>query len=217
MAIIDSGVHASHPHVGSVRGGVAIDRDGSVSGDFVDRIGHGTAVTAAIREKAPDAELFAVRIFDGALTTSATTVIAAIDWAVEAGMHVINLSLGTSNAAHRQAFIGAVARAEARGAVIVAARDDEGVDWLPGILPGVVPVQVDWDCPRDHYSVATVGGTHVFRASGFARPIPGVDPRRNLHGVSFAVAHMSAFVACALESLRPASTRDVLQALATTN
>src|SRR5215213_5593753 len=40
IAVIDSGVHADHPHVGGVAGGVAIDAVGHVSRDFVDRIGH---------------------------------------------------------------------------------------------------------------------------------------------------------------------------------
>ena len=68
VAVIDSGVHADHPHVGGVAGGVAIDGVGHVSGDFVDRIGHGTAVTAAIREKAPAADCYAVRVFDTRLS-----------------------------------------------------------------------------------------------------------------------------------------------------
>ncbi len=63
IAVIDSGVHAAHPHVGGVAGGVAIRPDGSTEAGFVDRLGHGTAVAAAIREKAPDAELFAIKVF----------------------------------------------------------------------------------------------------------------------------------------------------------
>jgi hypothetical protein len=86
-------------------------------------------------------------------------------------------------------------------------------EWLPGCLPGVVPVQVDWDCPRDQFRVVDVSGTAVFRASGFARPVPGVDPRRNLHGVSFAVAHVTGFVARALSVAPSASLDDALRRL----
>jgi subtilisin family serine protease len=53
IAIIDSGVHASHPHVNGVAGGIAITPDGREDPDYTDRLGHGTAVTAVIREKAP--------------------------------------------------------------------------------------------------------------------------------------------------------------------
>ena len=47
--------------------------DRSSEGDdpsFVDVIGHGTAVMAAIQEKAPDAEYFAVRVFHSSLRTT---------------------------------------------------------------------------------------------------------------------------------------------------
>jgi len=95
--------------------------------------------------------------------------------------------------------------------VRLAARDDEGVQWLPGCLPGVVPVQVDWECPRDEFRVADADGTMTLRASGFARPIPGVDPRRNLHGVSFAVAHITGFLARAISIGSTTSVDDALQ------
>ena len=195
VAVIDSGVYASHPHVGGVAGGVAIDEQGHESDDFVDRLGHGTAVTAAIREKAPDAELFAVRVFDRTLTTQIATLVHAIEWAARSGMHVANLSLGTANVAHEALLRGVVERTSRLGLIIVSARDDEGVRWLPGSLPGVVPVQLDWSCPRDAFRRVDVDGAPVFRASGYPRPIPGVAPAKNLHGISFAVANMTGFVA----------------------
>jgi subtilisin family serine protease len=219
VAIIDSGVHATHPHIlggfdaedtrrgnpvaahlgGGLAGGVAIDEGGREHDDYVDRLGHGTAVTAAIREKAPDAELYAVKVFDRTLTTSVETLIRAIDWAVQSRMHVVNLSLGTTIQTHERILRDAVDRAAARGVLIVAARDNEGVRWLPGSLPGVVSVQLDWDCPRDCYRVVEVDRVVVFRASGFPREIPGVPPARNLNGISFAVANMTGFVVRALE------------------
>jgi subtilisin family serine protease len=214
VGIVDSGVHVTHPHVRGIAGGIGMDADGVVSADYVDRIGHGTAVTAAIREKAPAADCYAIRIFETRLSASAATLIAAIDWAVFARVHVINLSLGTSNTAHEPAFAAAVARASAAGVAIVAARDDDGVTWLPGSLPGVIQVQTDWECPRDRFRITRVDGQTVFRASGFARPISGVDPRRNLHGISFAVANVTGFLACALSAARGAPPQDALVRLA---
>jgi len=213
VAIIDSGVHVGHPHVGAIAGGVAFDEDGRQHDDYVDRLGHGTAVTAAIKEKAPDADLYAVKVFDRTLGTRIATLIKAIDWAAAEGMHVANLSLGTSKAEHEPALRNAVDRATARGLLIVSARDDEDVRWLPGSLPGVVPVQLDWTCPRDEFRVANVEGVTVFRASGFPRPIPGVPPERNLTGISFAVANVTGFVARMLETASDRSLAGVARDL----
>jgi Subtilase family len=198
VAVIDSGVHATHPHVGGVAGGVAIDPDGREHDDYVDRLGHGTAVTAAIKEKAPDVDLFAVRVFDRQLATRVDTLVRAVDWAIRERMHIANLSLGTSKLEHRDVLLEVVERANASGLLIVSARDDEGVQWLPGSLPGVVPVQLDWECPRDRYRVVMLDGRMVFRTSGYPRPIDGVPPARNLHGISFAVANITGFLARAL-------------------
>ena len=213
VAIIDSGVHASHPHVCGVAGGVAFDEEGREHGDYVDRLGHGTAVTAAIREKAPDAELYAVRVFDRALSTRVSLLIKALDWAARHGMHVANLSLGTSRPEHETLLRDAVDEAARQGLLIVAARDDDGVLWLPGSLPGVIPVQLDWDCPRDEYRVVYVDGRAVFRASGYPRGIPGVPPERNLNGISFAVANMTGFVARALTTTPLRSREAIVSAL----
>ena len=199
IAIVDSGVHVGHPHVGGVAGGIAIDERGLQDSDYVDRLGHGTAITAAIREKAPDAELFAVKVFDRALATNMAALIAGIDWALGAGVHLINLSLGTSRTQHETALREVVSRATLAGVVIVAARSDQGVRWLPGSLPGVLPVEVDWTLPRDRYVAISMEDRVVFRASGFAREIPDVPPERNLHGISLAVANMTGFAARALE------------------
>ena len=53
VAVIDSGVHVAHPHIGRIAGGASF---GPSSPDYSDRLGHGTAVMAAIQEKAPGAE-----------------------------------------------------------------------------------------------------------------------------------------------------------------
>ena len=48
VAVVDSGGNPSHPHIGRIAGGVAVV-PGADSGDYLDRIGHGTAVAAAIQ------------------------------------------------------------------------------------------------------------------------------------------------------------------------
>src|SRR2546426_9849116 len=94
IAIVDSGVHAEHPHVAGVAGGIFIRADGALSDDYVDRLGHGTAVAAAIREKAPAAGLYAVKIFSDSLAVPIEALIPAIDWAAGAGGPAVHPRFG---------------------------------------------------------------------------------------------------------------------------
>ncbi len=197
VAVVDSGVHADHPHIGTVAGGVGFDQAGVSNDDYTDRLGHGTAVTAAIQDLAPDAVVWSLKIFDRTLETSFEALVAAIDWAGAHDVALVNLSLGTSEPAHAGPLRDAVRRVSGR-TVVIAAGDHNGVAWLPGTLDGVLGVELDWSCRRGSY---TVGGTAVaprLRTSGYPRPIPGVDPEHNLKGLSFAVAGMTGLAARAM-------------------
>jgi subtilisin family serine protease len=196
IAVIDSGAHAAHPHVNGIAGGVRIRADGAVDDEWVDGIGHGTAVAAAIREKVPEADLLAVKVFDRALSSDVGVLMRGIEWAARQGCQLINLSLGTARAEHAGILAQAVAMASEAGAVIVAAGLDGERRWLPGVLPGALQVEVDWHMPRETYAVVpSSSGRVTCRASGYPRPIPGVPVERNLKGVSFAVANMTGFAA----------------------
>ncbi len=210
VAIVDSGVHAGHPHVGGVAGGVYIATNGAAEGDFTDRLGHGTAVAAVIREKAPDAEIWAVRVFGTRLSTTTSTLVRAIEWAAGRGVDLINLSLGIQKPEHWKAMEAAVGSAAERGSLVVSPAEYEGREWLPGCLPGAAGVELDWECAREGLRVRGVGGGAAgteglsasvlrFRASGYPRPIPGVGPEFNLRGVSFAAANVTGFLARGLE------------------
>ena len=202
VAVIDSGVHPANPHIGGrPLSGVRISSDGEIDDDVVDRIGHGTAVAAAILEKAPGIELVAVRVFDRTLATTGDVLARAITWAADHGARVINLSLGTSNPTRAATLGAAVGDAVAAGALVVSARELDGVRWLPGSLPNVAGVTLDASCDRNDIvvTVDSVTSTVDLAASGYPRPIPGVPVERNLSGISFAVANVTGFLARLLE------------------
>jgi subtilisin family serine protease len=195
VAVIDSGVFAGHPHIVDERllPGVAIAADGTIDHGpdaATDRLGHGTAVTAAIQELAPDADILPVRVFRDGLRASALALVTAIVWAAEHGAGVINCSLGTTNAAHAALFAQGVAQAGA-ARIVAPAQGPDGLPCWPGQCPGVVMVGLDWDLPRG--TVRLTEGIHY--ATGYPRPIPGVEQRRNLHGVSFATAQVAGLIA----------------------
>jgi len=200
VAVIDSGVNPRHPHITSVAGGACFTDSTIQEGEYLDKLGHGTAVMAAIQEKAPKAAYYAAKVFHSSLATSAATLVRAIDWCIDHNMDVINLSLGTVNPAHRELFTRAAARALEAGCLLVAARESQGQLCYPGCLDTVFSVGMDADCDRDTFTSRMLDGTLVFYASGFPRSVPGVPPERNLKGISFAVANMSSLIIRAAQS-----------------
>ena len=208
IAVVDSGVHPAHPHIGGVESGIAFDDAGRSHEDYVDRLGHGTAVAAAIHEKAPGATLIVIKVFDRQLASTGAALVAAIRHAIAAGAHLINLSLGTTNGAHRAAFEALIEGATERGVMIVAAAPSTGQVWLPGALAGVVGVELDWTCPREECLVMRQDdGAIRVRASGYARPIPGVPLEQNLKGQSLAVANATGLLALVFDEMSPLRAR----------
>jgi hypothetical protein len=192
IAVVDSGISAGHPHVGALAGGVSFAGEG----DPVDRLGHGTAVAGAIRQWAPEADLYAVKVFDRRLSATIETLLQALAWCQAQGMDIVNLSLGTANPAHRGAFLEVLDA----GSLIVSP-----ATLLPGSLPGAIGVDADAMCPRAAFRYAD----GVFYASPYPRPIPGVPVERNLSGVSFAVANVTGLAAGAQLTTRETLMRGV--------
>jgi len=210
VAVIDSGVNPRHPHIAGVAGGVSIGPSGAVvEGDYLDALGHGTAVMAAIQEKAADAEYFAVKVFHDSLRTSARSLMRALEWAIEQRMDVVNLSLGTRNSNHADLFRPLVKLAVQDGIALVSAREADGEPHYPGCLQGVFGVALDPSCERSAWRAEP----SAFFASGYPRSAPGISRERNLQGISFAVANMSGFIAQARESVGGRDLNALRQAL----
>lgn len=182
VAIVDSGVHPGHPHVRDIVAGRSFV-PGEDPDQYLDYLGHGTAVAGAICEKGAPLRLYVAKVFQRRLVTSIDVLLAALDWSLEQPVALVNLSLATQNEAHREAFAKRVAVAEERGIRIVSPKEG-----LPGSLPGVVGVTIDDTMPRDRYSPE-------FGACGWPRPIPGQPQERNLYGISFAVANVTGCLA----------------------
>ncbi|MEA2499262.1 MAG: hypothetical protein QOH26_1667 [Actinomycetota bacterium] len=101
VAVIDSGVDASHPAVGEVEGAVSLAWDDDLEevvyteGPHEDFFGHGTACAAIIKSLAPDAQIYSIRVLGAKLTGKGVVFVAGLRWAIENGMNVVNLSLST--------------------------------------------------------------------------------------------------------------------------
>jgi subtilisin family serine protease len=102
VAVIDSGIDTAHPaFTGSLAPSTEwkdyVDADTNpqdVSGG--NGYGHGTGVAGIILQVAPKATILPIRVLDQNGMGDSDDVIAAIDWAVQKGAKVINLSLGTN-------------------------------------------------------------------------------------------------------------------------
>ena len=203
IALIDSGVNPHHSHVERVAGGIHFFLDQTETlrqdQDFLDRLGHGTALAGIVRAKAPEAELYAVKIFYDRLATSFPVLEEALLWSIHYGIKVINLSLGTNNPQHQEKLEQVVSKARAAGAIIVASAPPTGAEWLPAALPGVVGVAGDNRCGWAQY-LYLAEDPIPFRAHPCPRPLPGPAQRRNFRGHSFASAHLTSEIARLVET-----------------
>jgi subtilisin family serine protease len=207
IAVIDSGVNLRHPHIVARTRRVVFTPD--EHGE--DLLGHGTAVMAAIQEKAPDAEYWALKIFSRTLRARSTRLTAAFEWAIANRMDIVNLSLGTPNLEARETLQSLVDRANAAGTLVISACANKYRMVLPGSLDGVLGVELDADLPRDSYRISSPGLR--LRASGNPRPLPGMPVEDNLNGVSFAVANITGFAARVCEDLELRSPAALYNAL----
>ncbi len=213
IAVVDSGVNLQHPHIHAKTHQVNWEGQADFEGE--DLVGHGTAVMAAIQEKAPEAEYFSLRLFGRTLRASSTQLMRAIDWAIQNRMDIVNLSLGTPNPDARAGLEILLNRARSAGIVVVSARKfAAGREYLPGHLEGAIGVDVDWEIDRERYRIGGASEAPLLIASGYPRPLPGMPPARNLNGVSFAVANATGFIARACEELRDRSVERIQQAMA---
>ena len=91
------------------------------SADTQDRHGHGTACTDLLLQRAPGIEVYPIRVFGRRLETSVPTLQAALLWAAEARLDLVNVSLGTHRPDARERLYAACEVARRAGVVVVAA------------------------------------------------------------------------------------------------
>jgi subtilisin len=222
VAVVDSGLDAGHPAVGPVQGGVVVSLDERgevqvVERDHEDLFGHGTACAGIIRTIAPDCELYSVRVLGSRLSGKGQVFAAGLRWAIENGMHVVNLSLGTGKRDHFAELHDLADEAYFRQTMLVSAVNNVPVPSYPSQYSSV-------------FSVAAHDRTDPFHYDYNPSPpvefgAPGIDievawtrgSTIRATGNSFAAAHISGMVALVLSrhpGLTPFHVKTVLHALA---
>ncbi len=144
VAVVDTGVDSSHP---DLTGRVALTQDFSGEG-FQDNHGHGTHVAGIIAGSgtssggrytgvAPEATLIAAKVLRSDGSGNMSDVMSGVEWAVEQGARVINLSLGADGSCDGTDALSQICDAAVeRGAVVCVAAGNAGPAYYTIGSPG---------------------------------------------------------------------------------
>jgi len=221
VAVIDSGIDTDHPAVGGGIAGYVAVTDGPLglvhdTASHGDSFGHGTACAGIIRSIAPECELYSVKVLGSRLTGRGTTFAGGLGWAIENGMDVCNISMGTTKKNFFAALHTLADKAYFQNTVLVTAANNMPKASFPSLYSSVV-------------SVASHDGQdpYLFYYNP-APPVefgaPGIDVRVawadggwiTATGNSFAAPHISGIAAKILgkhPGLTPFQIKTVLRAL----
>jgi subtilisin family serine protease len=221
LAVIDSGIDAGHPAVGHVEGYVSVSEgpDGPVFdvAPHDDVFGHGTACAGIIRALAPDCELYSVQVLGPRLSGKGTVFAAGLRWAIEHGIRICNLSLGTTRADFFGLFHELADLAYFRNVILVTAANNMPIPSFPSLYSSVVSVAahagmdselVLWNPePPVEFWASGIDVRVAWRGGGFITAT----------GNSFAAPHVSGLVARIVakhQGMSPFHVKAVLRAIA---
>ena len=146
VAVVDSGIEASHPAVaGRVARRLRVDLDGETPRvvddlDPADPVGHGTACAGISAGIAPGANLVSIRVLGPDNRGKGHAVAAAVDWAIEQGIAVVNLSLSSRSDAMFAAFHELADRAYFANTLLVCAANNVPGPSYPSLFAAVLSV-----------------------------------------------------------------------------
>jgi subtilisin len=224
VAVVDSGIDGSHPAVGGVAGGVALeyapdepDSVRAVEGPHEDLYGHGTACAAIIRGLAPACELYSVRVLGQRLTGKGIVFAAGLRWAIEHGMHVVNLSLSTGKHEYYGLFHEIVDDAYFRNVMLVCAVNNVVAPSYPSQYASVFSVAAHMGRDPLHFDYNPSPPVE-FGAPGISMDVAWLDHSTiTTTGNSFAAPHIAGVITRILSKhpgMTPFQMKTVLSALA---
>jgi subtilisin family serine protease len=222
VGIVDSGLEATHPRLaGRVVESVAVELiDGEprvVPDEAGDLFGHGTACGGIILGLAPDVELVSIRVLGADLRGKGTAFAAGLEWGIEQGIEVLNLSLSSKSEALFPVFHDLVDRAYFRNVALVSAANNVPATSYPSLFASVfsVAAHAEPDPRRIYYNPSP---PVEFGAWGVNVPIAWKDGGSTVAtGNSFAAPHVAGLVALILAKhpgLTPFELKSVLAAVA---
>lgn len=227
VAVVDTGIEADHPVFdGWVTGGVVIELDEEAEDGYValpdtpprDVAGHGTACAGIIHRLAPEAELFSVRVLGNNMRGRALTFAAGIEWAIEHGFQLINMSLSTSSDTYLNLFYQLADEAYFKNVVLVSAVNNIPAPSYPSTFASVISVAAH--TTTDPFTYYYNPSPPVeFGAPGIDVEVAWINKQYATNtGNSFAAPHIAGIVALIRAKhpgLTPFQVKTVLMACAT--
>ena len=218
VAVIDSGIDAAHPAIGghlSRHLRVDLDADGAHvvdDGSGGDVVGHGTACAGIIAGIAPAAEIVAIRVLGADNRGKGLALAAAVDWAIEQHIAVVNLSLSSRSDALFAAFHDLADRAYFANTLLVCAANNIAGPSYPSLFAAVLSVAAH-DVPDPDVWFYNPHPPVEFGAFGVDVDVAWRDGGRiRATGNSFAAPHLAG-QAARLRSRHPTATPFEVKAL----
>jgi subtilisin family serine protease len=218
IAVIDSGVDAGHPAIdGRVARHlrVADDAEGAHvvdDGAGGDVVGHGTACAGIVAGIAPGADIVAIRVLGADNRGKGLALAAAVDWAIEQRIAVVNLSLSSRSDALYGAFHDLADRAYFANTLLVCAANNIAGPSYPSLFAAVLSVAAH-DVPDPEVWFYNPHPPVEFGAFGVDVDVAWRDGGRiRATGNSFAAPHLAG-QAARLRSRHPAATPFEVKAL----
>jgi subtilisin len=222
VCVVDSGVDADHPDVGSLSASWAYEWDREqeavveVPSPHTDLYGHGTACAGIIRRAAPRCSLESIRVLGSKLQGKGEVFAVGLRAAIQSGAQVVNLSLSTGKPEFFPVFHELAEEAYFKGVILVCAVNNVPAPSFPSQFASVISVAAnggtgpyDLDCnpnppvefgaPGIRISVPWTGGGNI-----------------EATGNSFAAPHVAGLVARLLSKhpgLTPYDVKAVLRAV----
>ena len=181
--------------------------------------GHGTMVTSLLYDLLPEnAEVMVLRVFDDAGSASRARILAALQYAMEHGADLINMSLGWERADSSYTFLNSMLdRLQAYGIPVICAAGNLGADanaCYPASYETTISVSAV-NSTLNFESFSNFGSSVDFAAPGSGlKMITLGGAEKTDKGTSFAAPHVTAVAADMLlcEDLSPAQLYNNLRA-----
>lgn len=218
VAVVDSGVDATHPAVaGRVARHLRVELFGetpTVVDDptAVDLVGHGTACAGIVASIAPAVSIISIRVLGPDNRGKGHAVAAAVDWAIAQGIHVVNMSLSSRSEAMFATFHELADRAYFANTLLVCAANNVPGPSYPSLFAAVLSVAAHDVADPDVWFYNPAPPVE-FGAYGLDVDVAWRDGGRiRATGNSFAAPHLAG-QAARLRSRYPAATPFEIKAL----